>query len=65
MTSNPKISFINQVSPVLFLALLIIYGMVLRPNFFQQSSFPLEVVFMLAAVFAVGELLVLGFIELL
>ena len=61
MTSKPKISFINQVSPVLFLALLIIYGMVLRPNFFQQSSFPLEVVFMLAAVFAVGELLILGF----
>ena len=61
MTSKPKISFIKQVSPVLFLALLIIYGMVLRPKFFQQSSFPLEVVFMLAAVFAVGELLVLGF----
>ena len=61
MTSKPTTSFIKQVSPVLFLALLIIYGMVLRPKFFQQSSFPLEVVFMLAAVFAVGELLILGF----
>ena len=56
---NP--SFTIKIMPVIFLGLLIIYGMLIRPNVYQQPSFPLEVVFMLAAVFAVGQLLVLGF----
>ena len=35
--------------------------MVLRPKVFHQPSFPLEVVFMLAAFFSIAELLILGF----
>ena len=56
-----KLSFIQTILPVLFLGIIIIYGMLLRPNFFQQPAFPLEVVFMLAAFFAIAELLTLGF----
>jgi len=61
MNLKPDPSFTIKIIPVVFLGLLIIYGMVIRPNVYQQPSFPLEVVFMLAAVFAVGQLLVLGF----
>ncbi len=56
-----KLSFIQTILPVLFLGIIIIYGMLLRPKFFQQPAFPLEVVFMLAAFFAIAELLALGF----
>ena len=61
MSSKPNLSFIVKILPVLFLGLLIIYGMVLRPKFFQQPVFPLEIVFMLAAVFAIGQMLIIGF----
>ena len=61
MNLKPNPSFTIKIIPVIFLGLLIIYGMLIRPNVYQQPSFPLEVVFMLAAVFAVGQLLVLGF----
>ena len=56
-----KLSFIQTILPVLFLGIIIIYGMLLRPKFFHQPAFPLEVVFMLAAFFAIAELLTLGF----
>ena len=56
-----KLSFIQTILPVLFLGIIIIYGMLLRPKFFHQPAFPLEVVFMLAAFFAIAELLALGF----
>ena len=61
MSSKPNPSFTIKIIPVLFLGLLIFYGMVLRPKVYQQPPFPLEVVFMLAAVFAIGQLLALGF----
>ena len=35
--------------------------MVLRPKVFHQPGFPLEVVFMMAAFFAIAELLLLGY----
>ena len=61
MSSKPHPSFIVKILPVLFLGLLIVYGMILRPKVFQQPVFPLEVVFMLAAVFAIAQLLIIGF----
>ena len=61
MSLKPSTSFTIKILPVLFLGLLIFYGMVLRPKVYQQPPFPLEVVFMLAAVFAIGQLLALGF----
>jgi NhaC family Na+:H+ antiporter len=61
MSSKPNLSFKLKILPVLFLGLLIFYGMVLRPKVYDQPPFPLEVVFMIAAVFAIGQLLILGF----
>lgn len=61
MSSKPNLSFKLKILPVLFLGLLIFYGMVLRPKIYNQPPFPLEVVFMIAAVFAIGQLLFLGF----
>ena len=61
MSSKPNFSFKLKILPVLFLGLLIFYGMVLRPKVYDQPPFPLEVVFMIAAVFAIGQLLFLGF----
>ena len=61
MAKITRLSFIKTILPVLFLGGLILYGMVLRPQVFEQPIFPLEVIFMLAAVFAIGELMILGF----
>ena len=61
MSSKPNLSFKLKILPVLFLGLLIFYGMVLRPKVYDQPPFPLEVVFMIAADFAVAQLLILGF----
>ena len=61
MSSKPNLSFKLKILPVLSLGLLIFYGMVLRPKVYDQPPFPLEVVFMIAAVFAIGQLLILGF----
>jgi len=47
--------------PVLFLLAVILYGLVLRPYIFEQSKFPLEIVFILAACFAAAHLAYLGF----
>ncbi|UCD22996.1 MAG: sodium:proton antiporter, partial [Gemmatimonadota bacterium] len=59
---NPKnISFTHALLPILFLAVLVVYGLILRPHFQGLPAFPLEVVFILAAAFAVTELFVLGF----
>jgi len=41
--------------------LLIGYGLILRPHLFNQPSFPLEIVFIAAASFAIAELTWLGF----
>ena len=61
MNNKKQPSFIITIIPIIFLGILIIYGMVLRPKVFHQPSFPLEVVFMLAAFFSIAELLILGF----
>ena len=61
MSSKSNLSFLVKILPVLFLGFLIFYGMVLRPKIYGQPPFPLEVVFMIAAVFAIGQLLFLGF----
>jgi len=50
MNRKQTLSFFQIILPVLFLGVLIIYGMVIRPKFLGQPGFPLEIVFMLAAV---------------
>ena len=54
-------SFLHALLPILFLAILVTYGLILRPHLLGQPAFPLEVVFVLAAAFAVTELFILGF----
>ena len=61
MRPKRDLPFLLRILPVLFLGILIIYGMVIRPKVFAQPSFPLEVVFMLAAVFSITQLLFLRF----
>ena len=61
MRPKRDLPFLLRILPVLFLGILIIYGMVIRPKVFAQPSFPLEVVFMLAAVFSITQLLFLKF----
>ena len=61
MSPKRALPFLARILPVLFLGILIIYGMVIRPKVFAQPSFPLEIVFMLAAVFAITQLLFMKF----
>ena len=61
MNRKQTLSFFQIILPVLFQGVLILYGMVIRPKFLGQTGFPLEIVFMLAAVFAIGELMIIGF----
>ena len=61
MTEPPRAStFTQALLPVLFLSALILYGLILRPQFFDQPAIPLEILFILAAAFTIGELFVLG-----
>ena len=61
MHPKKSLSFFYIILPVIFLGLTIIYGMFLRPKVFGQSQFPLEIVFMLASIFAITELMIFGF----
>lgn len=63
MKENNKqpVAFIHQLVPIFFLAALIIYGLILQPHVFDKPAFPLEIVFLLAAVFSSAHLLFIGF----
>ncbi|SVC34795.1 uncharacterized protein METZ01_LOCUS287649, partial [marine metagenome] len=54
-TEKPRLTFFQMILPVLFLGVLIVFGMVIRPKIWGQPPFPLEIVFLLAAVFAIAE----------
>ncbi|MDP6297609.1 MAG: sodium:proton antiporter, partial [Candidatus Marinimicrobia bacterium] len=60
-TEKPRLTFFQMILPVLFLGVLIVFGMVIRPKIWGQPPFPLEIVFLLAAVFAIAEFMLLGF----
>ncbi|PTM08631.1 MAG: Na+/H+ antiporter NhaC [Bacteroidetes bacterium] len=59
--SKKRITFIHLLIPILFLALLIVYGLILQPKVFNKPAFPLEIVFLLATVFSAAHLLFMGF----
>ena len=67
MSNNPErkrtdeLSFWQVALPVLFLLVLISYSLILRPRVLGQEPLPLEIVFILAAAFAITELRILGF----
>jgi Na+:H+ antiporter, NhaC family len=54
------VTFVQAALPIAFLAIVIVYGLVLRPLAFGQPSLPLEVVFPLASAFAIAHLSRLG-----
>lgn len=54
------VTFSQALWPILFLLGLVVYGLILRPQVFGLPAFPLEIVFVLAATFAVTELIFLG-----
>ena len=60
-SKKPDLSFFQIILPVLFLGIIITYGLVIRPIFLEQPAFPLEIVFLLASVFAIAQLMMLGF----
>ncbi len=60
-TIQKEITFTHALMPILALLTIVIYGLILRPVLLEQPAFPLEVVFILAAVFAIGELFWLGY----
>ncbi|NER15373.1 Na+/H+ antiporter NhaC [Leptobacterium flavescens] len=47
--------------PVFFLFVLISFGLVIGPVYFDLKPFPLEVIFLLAAVFSATQLMILGY----
>jgi NhaC family Na+:H+ antiporter len=53
-------TFAPAALPIGFLAIVIVYGLMIRPLAFGQPSMPLEVVFPLASAFAVAQLAWLG-----
>ncbi len=55
-----SVTFGQALVPVLALLALVVYGLILRPQAFSEPAFPLEVVFVLASVVAVGWLRWLG-----
>lgn len=56
-----QVRFYHAVLPVAFLSLLIGYGLIARPRFLDQDALPLEIVFLLASVFSIGQLMFMGF----
>lgn len=57
----PEIKLHHATLPIIFLAALVTYGLILRPQLLGLDPFPLEVVFLLAAAFVITELWLLGF----
>lgn len=58
---STSLTFWQAALPVAALLLLILYGLVMRPLFLQLPAFPLEILFILAATFAIAELMWLGY----
>ena len=58
---EPKVKFIHLLLPLVFLSVLIGYGLIWRPHFVNQPSLPLEVVFLLASCYSITQLLLMGY----
>ncbi|MDY8137753.1 Na+/H+ antiporter NhaC [Aquimarina sp. 2201CG5-10] len=61
MSNQKKVSFFHLLLPILFLIILIVYGLIIQPKLLNQPPFPLEVIFLLATVFSSAHLLFLGY----
>lgn len=56
-----KVKFIYLLLPLVFLSVLIGYGLIWRPHFANQQALPLEVVFLLASCYSITQLLLMGY----
>jgi NhaC family Na+:H+ antiporter len=54
-------SFLQALFPVAALMAILIYGLIIRPMVQGLEAFPLEIIFLSAAVLAIGQLVYLGF----
>jgi NhaC family Na+:H+ antiporter len=61
MTKHKEFKFIHLLLPILFLVFIIGYGLVIGPKYFGIPTFPLEFIFLSAAVFTIIELFMLGY----
>ena len=59
--AKQEVSLFQAALPILVLAALVVYGLILRPLVLDEPAYPLEIVFLVSAGFAVAELLFLGF----
>jgi len=58
---SEEIAFIHALLPVLFLLMLVVYGLLIRPLFLKEDALALETIFICASCFSVAELFYLGF----
>ena len=61
MPERPAPGFAQALPPILVLSSLIVYGLVVRPLWLDESAFPLEVIFSLSAGFTIAYLFRLGY----
>ena len=59
--SPQKTSLLQALFPVLGLVIVLAYGLIIRPHVQHLNAFPLEIVFLTAAVIAISQLAWLGF----
>ncbi len=60
-TDTKNVSFFNLLLPVIFLTILIVYGLIIQPRVLRLPPFPLEIIFLLATVFSSAHLIIIGF----
>ncbi len=58
--NRAKISFKSALTPIIFLIVLVVYGLILRPQFLGQDALPLEITFILAAIITIIQLVWMG-----
>jgi NhaC family Na+:H+ antiporter len=58
---EPKVKFVHLLLPLVFLTVLIGYGLIWRPHFANQQALPLEIVFLLASCFSITQLMIMGY----
>lgn len=58
---TPRVTFAHQLLPMIFLFVLIGYGLIFRPNYLAVNPLPLELIFLLASCFSIAQLMIMGF----
>ncbi len=57
---RPETPFLQALFPILVLATLIVYGLIVRPLWLNTTPMPLEIIFILSAAITVAQLFLLG-----